>query len=130
MKTRQPKRRGAAVAEFALCLPVLIVLVVGGIECTSMIFLTQSLNVVAYEGGRSAIRNNATTADTLARCQEVIAERSIEGANVELTPANIDDADRGTQVTVRVTAPCASNSIVGLNFFSGRLSGQVVMIKE
>ncbi len=130
MNTQRRKRRGAAVAEFAICLPVLLVLIVGGIECTSMIFLTQSLHVVAYEGARAAIKNSGNTSDALDRCQEVIAERSILGATVDLTPANIDDIDRGTQITVRVTAPCAANSVIRLNFFSGSLQAQVVMNKE
>ncbi len=130
MNIPRRKRRAAAVAEFAICLPVLLVLIVGGIESTSMIFLTQSLNVAAYEGARAAIRNTGNTSETLNRCQEVIAERNIVGANIDVTPANLDDVDRGTQITVRVSAPCAANSAIRLNFFSGSLQAQAVMIKE
>ena len=129
-KHNKKNRRGAAVVEFAVCLPVLIILVLGSIECTSMIFLTQSLNVVAYEGVRSAIRPDSTTAETLARCQEVIAERNLVDAQVTLDPANVDDLPAGTLVTLTATAPAQPNGALRLRFFSGSLDAQAVMVKE
>ena len=123
-------RRGAAVVEFAVCLPVLLILVLGSIECTSMIFLSQSLNVVAYEGARAAVKPDATTVDTLARCQEVIAERNLVNCQVRLEPGNIDDLPAGTIVTMTATAPCQPNGAIRLRFFSGSLDAQAFMVKE
>ena len=41
--------------EFAVCLPMLMVLMLGSIEATSAIFLKQSLVAAAYEGVREAV---------------------------------------------------------------------------
>ena len=124
------KRTGAAVVEFAVCLPVLLILVLGSIECTSMIFLSQSLNVVAYEGARTAVKPGSTTAETLARCQEVIAERSLVNCQVTINPANIDAVPSGTLVTMTASAPCQPNGALRLRFFSGSLDAQAFMVKE
>lgn len=127
---QKTERRGTAVVEFAVCLPVLLILVLGSIECTSMIFLSQSLNVVAYEGVRTAVKPGSTTADTLARCQEVIDERNLVDCVVAFDPANIDDLPSGTLVTITTTAPSQANSAIGLRFFSGSLDAQAFMVKE
>jgi hypothetical protein len=124
------KRQGAAVVEFAVCLPVLITLVLGAIECCSMIFLDQSLNVVAYEGIRTAIKSGANAGDGRSRALQVIAERKLQQTQVTFSPANPEDADRGTPITIRVTAPCQANSVMGLSFFSGSLETTAFMIKE
>lgn len=124
------QRKGAAVVEFAVCLPILVILVMGAIECTSMIFLKQALNVVAYEGIRVAIRNDGTTAAATTRANEVITERKLKGTNVLFQPGVVDGLDRGTPVRIRVTAPCTSNSLFKLNFFGGNLEGTAFMIKE
>jgi Flp pilus assembly protein TadG len=124
------QRKGAAVVEFAVCLPILVILVMGAIECTSMIFLKQALNVVAYEGIRVAIRNDGTTAAATARANEVITERNLNGASVSFQPNVVDGLDRGTPVRIRVTAPCSSNALFNLNFFRGNLEGSAFMIKE
>lgn len=130
IKNRQGEQRGVAAVEFAVCLPVLILLLLGGIECTSMIFVSQSLNVVAYEGIRAAIKSNGTTADAHVRCDEVIAERDLSDVQVTFTPANVDELERGTQISVVVSAPVNSNSVMRLKFFSGELKAQAIMIKE
>jgi Flp pilus assembly protein TadG len=123
-------RRGGALVEFAVCLPVIVVLVLGAIECCSMIFVNQSLHVVAYEGIRTAIRHESTTQEVMARCDQVIAERKLRGAQVTLTPDEVATVERGEPVTIHVTAPCDPNSVMKLKFFSGALDADVVMIKE
>ena len=98
-------RRGAAVVEFAICIPVIFVVVLGAIECTTMIFVDQSLNVVAYEAIRAAARNGSQTPDVLARANEVIAERKLVQARVQLIPPLVESVSRGEPVKIRVTAP-------------------------
>ena len=129
-KRKPANRKGAAVVEFAVCLPVIIILVLGAIECTTMIFVNQALNVVAYEGIRVAAKRDAETAEVLQRCNEVIAERNLQNAQVTLNPANIDDLERGTQITINVTAPSQQNSALALKFFSGDIVAEAVMFKD
>ncbi len=123
-------RKGAAVAELAVCLPVLLVLVLGAIECTSMIFLDQSLNVVAYEGVRTAILNSGTTEQARERMQEVIAERKLVGCRLTFDPADVTRLPAGTPVTVTASAPCAANAPLKLRFFQDSMEAKAVMFKE
>jgi Flp pilus assembly protein TadG len=130
LRKRQAARCGTAVVELAICLPVMLVLVLGAIESCSMIFVDQSLNVVAYETIRSAIRANARSGEALTRAQQVIGERRLNQTVVSFDPPNPEAAARGTPVTVTVTAPTAANSVMRMDFFSGSLQAVVVMNKE
>jgi len=47
----QQNKRGAAVVEFAILLPVFVLILFGSIEACSMIFLQQSLEMAAYRHG-------------------------------------------------------------------------------
>jgi len=52
------KTRGAAVIEFAVCLPLIVLIVFGGIEAASMLFLRQTLVQAAYEGIKTGVKVN------------------------------------------------------------------------
>lgn len=128
--SRSRRRRGAAVAELAICLPAIVLLVFGAIECTSMIFLRQSLHIAAYEGIRVAIKNDTTSADVRARCDQILGERDIDAGNIVITPGESADVSRGEPIAVQVSAPCVANSILPLQFFGGNLQATATMIKE
>jgi hypothetical protein len=121
---------GAAVAELAICLPAVVLLVMGAIECCTMIFLKQSLHVTAYEGVRMGIKNEADSQMVRDRCDRVLQERNIVGGTVNVTPREVGTAIRGTPIEVQVTAPCLPNSALRLQFFGGNLETTAVMIKE
>ncbi len=124
------KRRGAAAVELAVCLPVMVVLVLGTIECTSMIFVEQSLHIVAYETARTAIRPTAQNTEVHARWNQVVTERKLNGVTVQITPSDIENLPEGTPITVTATAPAADNSVFPLQFFTGNLQAVTVMNKE
>ena len=130
IRASRHRRRGLAVVEFAICIPVIFVVVLGAIECTTMIFVDQSLNVVAYEGIRAAAKNGSRTSDVLARANEVIAERRLEQTRVELIPPVVESVPQGQPIKIRVTAPTDPNSVMRLEFFSGNLVAEATMMKE
>ncbi len=122
--------RGVAAVEFAVCLPVLVVLVLGTIECTNMIFVQQAMHVVAYEGARAAIDQNALPTDVTTRCADVIAERHLKTTTTTVIPSNIDALPAGDFVTVRVSLPYAANSVTGIWYLNNQLTAEVIMAKE
>lgn len=64
---RKRKEEGAAAVEFALILPVLLLMIIGIIEFSLGFNAQLSLNQAAREGARNmAIHNNATAAATAA----------------------------------------------------------------
>lgn len=127
---KKSRRGGTAIAELAICLPAIVVLVMGAIECCTMIFVKQSLHVAAYEAVRIAIKDEGTNTRVLNRCNRVLNERNVVDPQIALTPADIESVPRGTQVTVSVSAPCSSNSVLRAKFFTGNLTAEAVMVKE
>ncbi|MBL8850345.1 MAG: pilus assembly protein [Planctomycetaceae bacterium] len=128
---RDQKRRGVAAAEFAVCLPVLVLVVFASIEACTMIFLKESLTVAAYEGSRVVFQSSATDADVIARCQEVLAERSVDGATVEVLPADFGTIAAGEPIEIRVSAPCASNAVIPVWFYGGTtMTGSSIVMSE
>ncbi|MEX2141056.1 MAG: TadE/TadG family type IV pilus assembly protein [Pirellulales bacterium] len=124
-------RRGVAVVELAVCLPVLLILVVGAIEGSNFIFLKQAVTVAAYESAQVVTRANGKKPVAEQRASQILAARSIDQSTIVFTPANPENAARGELVTVSVTAPVAANSI-GLDwFFDDQIvSTSVSMVKD
>jgi Flp pilus assembly protein TadG len=124
-------RRGAAVAELAICLPLLVLLVFASLEACSMIFLDHGLSIASYEGVRAGISYDGTNADVTARCNEIINQRSINDATISTNPGNVANVERGEPITVIVSAPANSNMIVPPWFFGGQtLTARTTMVKE
>ncbi len=130
--SRRPDgRRAVAASELAVCLPVIVLLVLAMIEACTMIFLKQSLTVASYEGVRTALLPNAVTADVTATCEEVLADRRVQGGTVTITPRNFESLAPGQYVEVTVTAPADRNSVMPGSFFRGKtLSASAAMMKE
>jgi hypothetical protein len=120
-----------AAAELAVCLPVVVLLVVATIESCSALFLKQSLTVAAYEGARKAIEKGSTTANIQTACNDILADRRIQGATVVVNPANKASLQPGEFIDVTVSAPCTANTPVPTTFFRGRtLSAKASMMIE
>lgn len=128
---RNFRRRGAAAAELAVCLPVVVLLVFCSIEACSMIFLKQTLAAASYEATRLATKPTATTADVLAAAQAVLDARGIQAADVALTPGDPGGAERGSDLSVAVSAPSDVNSALLGRFLPPRLiTSTCFMVKE
>lgn len=131
MTMKNRNRRGVAAAEFAVCLPVLVLLLMGSIETCSMIFVKQSLACAAYEGVRTGLQPNATAADIRRACLDLLSDRNVRGASVTVTPADPRRAREGEFIQVRVSAASAANAVTPLRFFRGRtLEATASMMKE
>jgi Flp pilus assembly protein TadG len=114
--SRQPSRRfkssrkGTATVEFAVCLPVLVILSLGAIEATNAIFLKERVTAAAYEGARKASTPNKTSANAIAAAQSVLTQFGVSGGTITVTPAVGTATTAGTQVTVNVSVSLSSNS--------------------
>ena len=125
------KRKGAALVEFAVCLPILMLLILGSMEATSAIFVRQALTTSAYEGIREAIRVGSSTTSANDRAQAVLTARRIRSSNIRFAPADVRLAPRGSEITIEVTAPYAANSPFFGNVIPDRTSKvRTVMVKE
>lgn len=130
-RNRSGRRRGVAAVEFAVCLPVIILIVFGSIEASSFIFLKQSLSVAAYEGIREAVRSGSTTAEAAALAENILDSRLVQDFEISFPGGNVENAARGEEIVIEVSAPTETNSPLAGNFVTNRtLTARVVMVKE
>jgi len=124
-------RHGVAAAEFAVCLPIVVLMVLGTIEACSMVFLKQSLTVSSYEGVRTALEEGMTATDIQNTCNQILRDRRVQGGVITISPSNIQSLNPGDFVDVTVSAPCNSNAIIPNTFYGGRtLSATASMMIE
>lgn len=129
-KKTQQQREGAAVIEFAVCLPVILLIVLGTIEAGNMLFLKQTLVQAAYEGAKVAIVTGDTER-TEASINAVAAGRNIQNLEVEFVPTNLADAVPGQTISVIVSAPGDTNSIIPFGPFRNRIvRNSTSMVRE
>ena len=132
---RRPLRRRArtavAAVEFAVCMPIITLLVLGSIEATSMIFLRQSLQTAAYEATRSACQANGSDAAARASAQAILDSRLIRNYQITFPLGNAGQRERGELVAVQVTADSRTNSPLAGRFLGDRpITVRTVMVKE
>ena len=120
------RKKGAAVAEIAICLPIIFVVIFGSIEVCNLTFLKQAITSAAYEGSLAAILPDATEADVLQRVQMVLDARDIDGTSISINgPAgSLEGIQAGELFTVHVEAQAAAN-LVGPVLFGGFNTVQV-----
>jgi Flp pilus assembly protein TadG len=110
--SRRRSERGAAAVEFAILLPVLILLLFGIIEFSIAYNHAQGLHAAAREGARVASLPQTTQAAVIDRVksslQGVLNSTDIQNATITVTPAGnqpCNGAPAGTHVVVTVSAP-------------------------
>jgi Flp pilus assembly protein TadG len=99
-----------ATVEFAVLLPVLILIIFGTIEITSRLFLRQSGAIAAYEGVRLAARRTVDAETVRNRCLELLEGRRVTGATIEITPPTTAEVPTGGLIQIRITMPYEGNT--------------------
>ncbi|MGB7329306.1 MAG: TadE family protein [Rubripirellula sp.] len=127
---RSKSRRAVAAVEFAVCLPILTLVVFGTIEMSHGIFAKQAGTAAAYEAARLATSSGGTEVAARQRADEVLNAMNIDGGTVQITPEVNAAMSRGTVVTVTVEIPSELNSS-GLNFImpSRQITTSIAMVK-
>lgn len=98
------RERGAVAVEFALILPVLLLLILGIIEFGIAFNHQQGLHAAAREGARLASLPSSTTADVDARVNDALDGLGFDGnPTISVSPGTCRNRS-GEEVTVTVTA--------------------------
>ena len=110
--SRRRSERGSAAVEFAILLPVLILILFGIIEFSIAYNHEQGLHAAAREGARVAALPQTTQATVIDRVrsalQGVMNSTDIQNATITVTPSGnqpCNGAPAGTHVVVTVSAP-------------------------
>ena len=124
-------RRAAAVVELAVCLPVIMLVVLGSLEAANMLFVRQAAVQAAYEAAKAAARSTGSVARGRQLAEEVLRARRINRPTIRFAPANVDDLAPGTPFNCEIEINSAERSITGSSVFAGLTIRTVAsMVKE
>lgn len=125
------QRRGVAATEFAVCIPLFVLLTIGAIQTTDAIYLKNSLRVVAYEAVREGVKPTGTNTTVSARANEILTARNVQNGTVVTNPADLSTVSPGDTITVTVSAPANDNTIMPGWFYTGRIiTDELTMTRE
>ena len=97
---------GQSLAEFALTVPMLLLLIIGMVEFARGWMVKQVITNVAREGARLAVLPTSTQAQVAARVDSLLTDAGINPANASVTLTVCDGAGcTGQAEVVRVQVP-------------------------
>lgn len=127
------RKKGTATAELAIALPILMLMIFGGMEASNSLFLKQGMTVAAYETAKMATTVGFTSDEALARGQVALDARGFGEADITIDPPNVTAVEPGTPIVVTVTAPSDLNAIVPIGVLWGesvQVNAQITMIRN
>lgn len=137
-------RTGAAVVEFAVIAPLLLLLSLGMIEVTRAAQVKMTLGDAVRNGARIGIQPNQANADVQTAVEDVLKQNGIDVANATITievkkddkspwkKAEVGTAERGAWVKVSVQLALTDVGWVAPMMFSGgaRQTESLVMLRQ
>ena len=116
------KNLGVAAVETALCVTALIPIMFGTLEICSGYYLQESLTIAAYEGARTAARQDSTPEDVREYVTELLDDRGVDivDGNIVITPASFENRRELNPVTITISVPTANNSIFVFQHLANR----------
>lgn len=126
------QRRAAAVVEFAIVAPLFFLFVFGMVEYGRMVMVQQILTNASREGARQAVLDGATASQVDVAVDDFLAQSSISGADITITPADPSTAAFGDPVTVTVAIAFTEVSWLPSPMYLGaqELSASTTMRRE
>ena len=131
-KRRNKNERGQAVVEFAVILPVLLLILFAILQFGVVFNNYIQVTAAAREGARKAAVSRTlgtSAAETAATTAAKNAAPGLTAGSVNVTFPNSPTFAQGSDITVQVTYPYAI-SIIGLVVSSGNLSSSTTMRVE
>ncbi len=126
---RDHRRRGTAVAELAVCLPVLVAIMLATIEACTVLHVQQRLKTTAFEGARVGIVPGSKQTNVLYQCELLLEGHKVHGYEVTMNPPDPKSLEQGDWLTVTVEAPCGPNSLVGGWFYANKTLSRSVSLR-
>ncbi len=112
-------RFGGTLVETAIVMPVLVAIGFGMIEVGYYFYVKNSVQGAAREGARASIVSTAVNSDVTTAVTNAMASAGINaGYTTTTSPASISGLTTGTSVTVTVSIPWSSVSIIPMGYIS------------
>lgn len=108
------ERRGAALVEFAIVLPVLLTLLLGIISFGSWLALAHSVQQSANEGARAALAG--LTLEERAKVAKAAADTALaKTSSIDLRKVSVVVQDDGATLVVRIIYDASGNPLLSLS---------------
>lgn len=134
IKGSKSQVKGSVLVEFALLLPIFIALILGVFELGWALFAQNAMQDATRQGTRLAVTENTGTGDITALIKGMLNANNIQTGSilVDIVPAAVSLQPKGTPITITVSIPYSSISILPTTIFLGNttLTAQVTMAKE
>lgn len=123
------QRRGVSVVEFAVVLPVIVLLLAGAIEAARGVMVSHTLQEAAQAGCRVYSVEGTSRADAEAIIETALSQAGISTYAISFSPSNKESVDIPMEpVTVTITADYSNVAWLPPNFLAGAtLRGRCVM---
>jgi Flp pilus assembly protein TadG len=99
------RRRGATVVEFAIVAPLLFLLIFAALEFGRVVMVQQIITNASREGARRGILEQTTVSQVETTVSDYLADCSIAGATVAVSPGDLGKAGFSDPVSVTVSVP-------------------------
>lgn len=127
--SRLATRNGAALVEFAVVLPIILLIFAGMIEISRVLLLQHSADTAAYEGARSAMVPGASSDEAVKAAQTLLLAAKLNSSTITVTPQLI--TEEPPLITVRVEIPIAANAWIAPFWFSNNcVTSEVTLFCE
>ncbi len=128
-RTSGSRKRGAAIVEFAVVLPLLLLLLFGIVEFGWLFMVRQTLVNAAREGCRIAVLSTATEGDRATRIGDVMEPFGVAGGGMWTFTASDITAEIQW---VKISMPASAIALTGTFILSDgiQLEGECSMRKE
>lgn len=131
MKTSKHKRQGVAAVEFALVVPIFLLLVFGIIEFGRSLMVQQVLVNASREGARRAVLENATASAVAETVSDYLKGASVDvpksGITISPDPAEVFN---NQEITVSISVNFSDVSWMPPFIYDGDLQASTTMRSE
>jgi Flp pilus assembly protein TadG len=133
-RRERTSRQGATAVEFAVVAPILFLVVLGIFEYGRAFMVQQLLTDAARAGCRLAILPNQSnsTVDTL--ISSTLTAEGISGTTTQITVngsgTDVGSANSGDVISVQLSVPITSITVVPKGYLSGSLVAQASLRRE
>ena len=122
------RRRGVAVVELAVCLPVLVLVAVATIDACTIFHVQQTLKITAYEGARVGIVPEANATNVRFQCETMLDNQGVQAYHIAMDPADPSTLTPGDYFTVTTSADFNQNALVG-GIYAGKVLTRSVTLR-
>ena len=131
---RRGERRGAAMVEMAVLMPVMVLLVLGMLEASRMCMVAQLLANAAGEGCRVAVSMRKTSQDVTTRVAATLTAAGIAPSLVtaSLSPSSIETTRLNVPIKLTLNVNFSQVNWLPTPFFfkSSTVSASAVMLSQ